>query len=144
MGYWHNMYGYQNTDFVKGVIAGIEAYVVWKNGEQRVGSMETPLTEILEEVRRDLLCDHEKVGAEIEMKKPIQKEAWAAIRLDKDSGREWLDRNSVGLNKLETMEKTGSINHAIPYWAADNPVVRIVEVMIKEKMSDEQKNEDDD
>lgn len=71
------------------------------------------------------------------MKETIQKEAWTAIRLNKNSGREWLDRNSVGYDKQGSEEKVKTIDDAIPQWDKENPVVRIVEVMIKEKVSDE-------
>ena len=55
MGYFGEMYGYRSTDFVEGVVAGIEAYAVWENGEQYVGVMKRPLKEEVEEVKRDLL-----------------------------------------------------------------------------------------
>lgn len=141
MSYWHDLYGYQNIDFVEGVIAGIEACTIWKDGEQHVGTLETPLREVVEEVRKNLLEGYKKsTGKGVEMTKPIQAEAWAAIRLDKDSGREWLDRNSISHDRERTVTNTGSTNHAIPYWAADNPVVRIIEVVVKEKMDDESKD----
>jgi len=67
--------------------------------------------------------------------KSIQSEAWAAIRLDKDSGQEWLDRNSTGHDREKAVTLTKIINKGIPRWAADNPVVRIVEVTIQEKVN---------
>lgn len=55
MGYFGNMYGYRSKDFVDGVIAGIEAYAVWEDGEQYVGIMKTPLEAAVEEAKKDLL-----------------------------------------------------------------------------------------
>jgi len=75
-------------------------------------------------------------------KKLIQSEAWAAIRLDKNSGREWLDRESVGYDRESTVKKTESCDNTIPHWAVNNPVVRIVEVVIKEKVDDRRRIED--
>ena len=76
----------------------------------------------------------------IKRKKPIQTEAWAAIRLDKNSGREWLDCDSVRFDRQKTVGRTKTIEYRIPYWVLDNPIVRIVEVTIKEKQG-ESKNE---
>ena len=59
MGYFGDLYGYRSKDFVDGVIAGIEAYAVWENGEQYLGVMKRPLKEEVEEVKRDLLEGYE-------------------------------------------------------------------------------------
>ena len=71
------------------------------------------------------------------MKTPIQKEAWAAIRLNKSNGQEWLDCESTGYDRETTVKKTDSCNKQIPHWAVNHPIVRIVEVMIREKTNDE-------
>ena len=60
MGYWHSLYGYRSTDFVEGLIAGVEAYAFRKNGKQRVGISEIPFEEVVEEVKIDLLEDYRK------------------------------------------------------------------------------------
>jgi hypothetical protein len=51
---WRELYGYQSNDFINGVIAGIEMYTIWKNGKQVVGVQETPLAEVIEEVKQQL------------------------------------------------------------------------------------------
>lgn len=52
--YWKEMYGEQSQDFIKGVIAGIEAYATWKNGEQYVGCCEEKLDNVIKRVKEEL------------------------------------------------------------------------------------------
>lgn len=54
MGYFKDMYGERGEEFIKGVIAGIEAYAVWKDGKQVVGIMQEPLEKVIEEVKEEL------------------------------------------------------------------------------------------
>ena len=54
LGIWHDLYGPRGLDFIEGVIAGVEMYASWKDGEQRVGILEKPLKEVLEEIKKDL------------------------------------------------------------------------------------------
>ena len=54
MSYFRDMYGERSKEFIEGVIAGIEAYAVWKDGEQVVGIMCEPLKEVIKEVKREL------------------------------------------------------------------------------------------
>jgi hypothetical protein len=60
MGYFRYMYGIQSDDFVKGVIAAIDAYSVWRNGVQYIGSPERPIKEEIEEAVKDLAEHPEK------------------------------------------------------------------------------------
>jgi hypothetical protein len=54
MGYFADMYGKRSKDFVEGVIAGITAHAVWKDGKQWVGSPEKPLDKAIAEAKKDL------------------------------------------------------------------------------------------
>ena len=54
MSYFRDMYGARSKEFIEGVIAGIEAYAVSKDGEQVVGIMREPLKKVIEEVKREL------------------------------------------------------------------------------------------
>lgn len=60
MGYFRDMYGQRNKEFIEGVIAGIEAYAVWKDGKQLVGTIQEPLKKVIEEVKRELGWPKEK------------------------------------------------------------------------------------
>ena len=48
--YWKEMYGERSNEFILGVIAGVEAYAVWKDGRQVVGIMEQPLVEVIQKI----------------------------------------------------------------------------------------------
>jgi hypothetical protein len=66
MGYWRDRYGLQTLDFIRGVIAGVEAYAVWKDGRQVVGIREKYLTDVIEEIKKDLGMDYRLPrGAEV-------------------------------------------------------------------------------
>ncbi len=54
MGYFADMYGKQTKDFIDGVIAGITAFAVWKDGKQWVGSPEKTLKKAIVEAKEDL------------------------------------------------------------------------------------------
>ena len=54
MGYWKNMYGERNKDFIDGIIAAMWTYAIWKDGKQVIGVLEQPLNEVIEEVKREL------------------------------------------------------------------------------------------
>jgi len=54
MSYWRERYGLQTRDFILGVIAGVEAYAVWKDGSQHVGIREHYLSDVIEEIKQDL------------------------------------------------------------------------------------------
>lgn len=58
MGYFRDMHGLQNRDFIRGVIAGITAYAVWKDGKQCVGIREEYLEDVIEAVKKDLGWEH--------------------------------------------------------------------------------------
>jgi hypothetical protein len=51
---WYEIYGYRSKEFINGVIAGIEMYAHWRNGQRIVGIMEEPLKEVIEEVKQQL------------------------------------------------------------------------------------------
>ena len=52
--YWKEMYGARTKDFLDGVIAGVEAFAVWKDGKEVVGILEKPLKEEIEEIKKGL------------------------------------------------------------------------------------------
>lgn len=55
MGYFRDMFGsYRSKEFIEGVIAGMEAFAVWRNGTQWIGSPEQRLKDAIEEVKEDL------------------------------------------------------------------------------------------
>ncbi len=54
MEYWKEMYGVSSREFVDGVKAGVEAFAVWKDGEQFVGVLRTPLHKVLDEIEEQL------------------------------------------------------------------------------------------
>jgi hypothetical protein len=71
MKYWEEMFGSQPLTFIEGVIEGVKAYAIWKNGTRVVGCMEEPLNDVIEEIRRELgyyeqkadpdICNHDLV-----------------------------------------------------------------------------------
>ena len=65
MPYFREFHGVKrgNKEFIDGVIAGITCYAVWKDGRQVVGVMETPLKEVVAEVKRDLEYPEEEWDA---------------------------------------------------------------------------------
>ncbi len=55
MAYWSDTYGENKSeDFIKGVIAGVEAFAIWKNGTQYVGVLHKPLYDVLRDIKRQL------------------------------------------------------------------------------------------
>lgn len=54
MGYFAEMYGKRSKEFIEGVIAGMTAFAVWKNGTQWVGSPEKTLKKAIAEAKKDL------------------------------------------------------------------------------------------
>ena len=54
MNYWAANYGTRSDDFVDGAIAGVTAYATWKDGEQVVGTSNTPLEVVTAEIRRGM------------------------------------------------------------------------------------------
>lgn len=63
MGYWKDMYGEQTKDFIKGVIAAVECYGVWKDGIQTIGILEIPIKDEIEEIKKDLGWPEGRVDA---------------------------------------------------------------------------------
>ena len=54
MGIWRDLYGPQSDDFIKGVIAGVKMCAVWHDGVECVGIRDTPLIEVINEIKGDL------------------------------------------------------------------------------------------
>lgn len=52
--YWRDMYGARTKDFIDGVIAGVEAFAVWKDGKEVVGVREKPLKKEIEDIKKEL------------------------------------------------------------------------------------------
>jgi hypothetical protein len=61
---------------------------------------------------------------------PIQRHVWMAIR--KTEGREWFDTTTLGFEQGESQEFAEKFNATMPDWAAVNPVLRVVKVLIQE------------
>lgn len=51
MRYFEEVYGKRTKDFIDGVIAGVEAHAIWKNGIQYVGIRKIPLDEYIEDIK---------------------------------------------------------------------------------------------
>jgi len=52
--YWKDCYGVSSKEFIKGVIAGLEAVAIYNNGKKYVGSPEKLLKEAIAEVKEQL------------------------------------------------------------------------------------------
>jgi len=52
-GYW-KQYGKRSRDFIEGVIAGVTALAVWKDGKQTVGCLGLPLEDEIEQIKEQL------------------------------------------------------------------------------------------
>lgn len=48
------MYGARTQDFIAGVIAGVEAFAVWKDGKQTVGIWGKSLEKEIEDIKKGL------------------------------------------------------------------------------------------
>ena len=59
--YWRDCFSSQigNKDFVEGVIAALFTYGIWKDGVQVIGTLQTPIKDIIEEVQAQLLPEKE-------------------------------------------------------------------------------------
>jgi hypothetical protein len=49
---WKNYIG--NRDFIDGIIAGVIAFAVWKDGTQKVGVMQRPLKDEIEDIKKEM------------------------------------------------------------------------------------------
>jgi hypothetical protein len=61
---------------------------------------------------------------------PMQRHVWMAIR--KTEGREWFDTGTLAFEQGETRELAEKFDAVHPEWAAVNPVLRVVKVLIQE------------
>lgn len=52
--YWGEMYGRRSRDFIDGVIAGVTALAVWKDGVEVIGIFGKPLKEEIEDIEKEL------------------------------------------------------------------------------------------
>lgn len=52
--YWRLMFGPRSEEFIEGVIAGVTAFAVWRDGREVVGIMQKPLKEEIAEIREGL------------------------------------------------------------------------------------------
>jgi len=65
--------------------------------------------------------------------KPKSTEAYVAIRIDADDGHEWMDVHTTRVSAEWCREEAIDIDSKCgPEWAAQNPVVRIMKVLLKE------------
>ena len=54
MKYWKEIYGTRSNEFIEGVIEGVRAYAVWKDGKEHVGVQQQPLKDVIKEIRVQL------------------------------------------------------------------------------------------
>ena len=66
MGFIADMYGKQPPDFVKGFLAALDIYAVWRDGERFIGSPERPLKEVMCDAVNQLAENPEYFKEEIE------------------------------------------------------------------------------
>jgi len=57
MGYFYDMYGLRPPEFIQGVIAGLELYAWWKDGNLYVGADYKTFYEAVKEAIKDLAYD---------------------------------------------------------------------------------------
>ena len=59
--YWRDCFSSQigNESFVDGVVAALFTFGSWKNGVQVIGALHTPIREIIDEIREQLLPEKE-------------------------------------------------------------------------------------
>lgn len=49
--YWKKMFGPQSEEFIKGAIAAVETYGIYRDGERQIGSPEKPISKAIEDIR---------------------------------------------------------------------------------------------
>jgi len=54
MGYLAEMYGKKSPDFVRGFLAALDTYAIWKDGMQVIGCLNEPLKDIRENAIKEL------------------------------------------------------------------------------------------
>jgi len=53
--YWRENHGSgKSRDFIDGVIAGVKAYAILKDGQQLVGILQRPLAEVIKDIEEGL------------------------------------------------------------------------------------------
>jgi len=65
MSYLTDLHGEQSEDFIKGFLAAMDTYSVWKDGKRWIGSPEVVLGEAMREAVRDLYHRPEEFNAVI-------------------------------------------------------------------------------
>lgn len=58
--YWYAMFGKQSNEFIKGVIAGVEAFAVWDKGKLFVGCNRVPIKKVIAEIKSELGYKNER------------------------------------------------------------------------------------
>lgn len=64
-----------------------------------------------------------------------KKGLWAAVR--KTEGKEWIDRDTIDTSFKGAKAESSLTDEVIPGWAKDNPVVRVVPIVVKEVSNDD-------
>ena len=54
MGYLRDMYGTRSPDFIRGFLACMELYAIWKDGKRYIGVMEEPLRSAMQDAVNEL------------------------------------------------------------------------------------------
>jgi hypothetical protein len=58
------MYGFQNKDFLKGFLAALDAYSIWKDGKRTIGCLNTEVTAVMKYAIKEMYVDAEKFTEE--------------------------------------------------------------------------------
>lgn len=66
MGYIKNMWGTRNPEFIKGFLAAMDVYAVWKDGKRHIGSPEKELQNEMRKAVSELARTPEMFNALIE------------------------------------------------------------------------------
>jgi len=69
--YWATRYGPRSRDFFEGVKAAIETFGIWKDGVQRIGCMEMPIKEAIENARVGLDVESAPIWPEASMEEVV-------------------------------------------------------------------------
>lgn len=64
---------------------------------------------------------------------------FGVIRLESETGAEYLDINTIAKTRSKATSKADDIDRALgPWWTADNPQIRLVELLIVIGEADEE------
>jgi hypothetical protein len=68
MGYIRDMYGSQNNDFIRGFLAALDTYSVYRNGKRWIGGPECEVKSVMKKAIIELGGDPKQFGFKEETK----------------------------------------------------------------------------